>query len=111
MRSHLPAGLLPGPQSHRGSPLEDKAPPQEVRRSNEGGAHRDDGPSIGSCECPGRKGVLRALWLPNTGAATMKGAVSITRTLYARLSLSRSGPGFSSSDVPASAAGNSRVSC
>src|SRR5215208_3896649 len=76
LRAHLPTVLLPGPQSHRGSLLEDKAHPQEGRRPHQGGPDRGDGSSIGGRECRRRAGIPRSLRLPPPGAATMKGAVS-----------------------------------
>jgi hypothetical protein len=48
---------------------------------HQGGAHRGDGSSIDSRECPGRKRILRSLWLPNPGAATMKGAVGMETSM------------------------------
>jgi transposase len=43
--------------------------------AHQGGSDRGAGSSIGSRKCPGCARVLRSLWLPHPGAATMKGAV------------------------------------
>src|SRR5215217_4189542 len=79
MRTRLLAALLPGPQPHRGSPLEDKAPPKEDLCPHQGGSDRGDGSSTGSREYRRRTRFLRSLRLLHPGAAAMKDAVT---TLY-----------------------------
>src|SRR3712207_4112014 len=74
--AHLPAILLPRPQPHRGSPLEGQAHPKEGLSPHQGDPDRGDGSSIGSGERSGCTRILRPLWLPHPGAATMKGAVT-----------------------------------
>src|SRR5215211_3892269 len=75
MRTRLLAALLPGPQPHRGSPLEDKAPPKEDLCPHQGGSDRGDGSSTGSREYRRRTRFLRSLRLLHPGAAAMKDAV------------------------------------
>src|SRR5215217_2282283 len=77
MRTRLLAALLPGPQPHRGSPLEDKAPPKEDLCPHQGGSDRGDGSSTGSREYRRRTRFLRSLRLLHPGAAAMKDAVTL----------------------------------
>src|SRR4051812_30457454 len=75
MRVDLPAVLLSGPQSDRGSPLEGQAPTKEDRGPHQGGADRGDGSSVGGRGCLRCARVLRSLRLLRPGAAIMIGAV------------------------------------
>src|SRR5215204_2661236 len=75
MRALVSALILARSEPHRGSPLEDKAHPENDERSHQGYPDRGDGPGAESRERQERARFLCLLRLPNPGAATMKGAV------------------------------------
>jgi hypothetical protein len=56
----------------RGSLLEAQASAAEVRRPWQGVPGRSEGPSVGSREHRRRERILRSLWRPHSGAATIK---------------------------------------
>src|SRR5215217_1295172 len=76
MRALVSALILARSEPHRGSPLEDKAHPENDERSHQGCPDRGDGSGAESRERQRCTRLLCLLRLPNPGAATMKGAVS-----------------------------------